>query len=164
MVLDGTEAPTSLIIFAMAEVLNNVDVMNRAQEELDNVVGKDKVVEESHVPKLPYLLAIVKETLRLHLVAAFLANHSPSQDTSYGFSGNDLNFIPFGSGRRICVGIAMAERISIYNLAVLLHSFDWKLPQGKRVEIVETFGTVLKLKDPLFVTPVIRLSDPKLYL
>ncbi|CAN8290395.1 unnamed protein product [Cochlearia groenlandica] len=205
MVLDGTESPINLIIFAMAELLNNVDVMKRAQEELDNVVGKDKIVEESHVPKLPYLLAIVKETLRLHLVAAFLANHSPSQDTvvggftipkdtkviinawaihrdpkfwknplefnpnrfldkSYGFSGNDLNFIPFGSGRRICVGIAMAERISIYNLAVLLHSFDWKLPQGKRVEIVETFGAVLKLKDPLFVTPVIRLSDPKIYI
>uniref|UniRef100_M4EY64 Cytochrome P450 n=1 Tax=Brassica campestris TaxID=3711 RepID=M4EY64_BRACM len=85
-------------------------------------------------------------------------------DKSYDFNGNDFNYIPFGAGRRICVGMAMGERIVLYNIATLLHSFDWKLPRGERMEVEEKFGIALKLKNPLLTTPVLRLSDPNLYL
>lgn len=40
--------------------------MNKAREEIDTVVGKSRLVEESDIVNLPYLQAIVKETLRLH--------------------------------------------------------------------------------------------------
>ncbi|CAL9241939.1 unnamed protein product [Arabidopsis halleri] len=85
-------------------------------------------------------------------------------DKSYDFKGNDSNYLPFGSGRRICVGMAMGERVVLYNLATFLHSFDWKIPQGETVEVEEKFGIVLELKNPLVATPVLRLSDPNLYL
>ena len=42
------------------------DSLKRAQDELDLVVGADRVVQESDIPNLPYLQAIVKETFRLH--------------------------------------------------------------------------------------------------
>ena len=205
MVLGGTDSSLHVIEFAMAELINKPDIMKRAQQELDEVVGKDKIVEESHIPKLPYILAIMKETLRLHMVAPLLIPHRPSQttvvggftipkdskvfinvwaihrnpnvwenplefdpnrflDKSYDFNGNDFNYIPFGAGRRICVGMAMGERIVLYNIATLLHSFDWKLPRGERMEVEEKFGIALKLKNPLLTTPVLRLSDPNLYL
>ena len=40
--------------------------MNKAREEIDTVVGKTRLAEESDISNLPYLQAIVKETLRLH--------------------------------------------------------------------------------------------------
>ncbi|CAE6182332.1 unnamed protein product [Arabidopsis arenosa] len=66
-------------------------------------------------------------------------------------------------GRRICAAINMAERLVLFNIASLLHSFDWKAPQGQKFEVEEKFGLVLKLKSPLVAIPVPRLSDPKLY-
>ena len=50
----------------MAELLKNPEAMAKAREELSEVVGKDKIVEESDISKLPYLQAVVKETFRLH--------------------------------------------------------------------------------------------------
>ncbi|CAN8233128.1 unnamed protein product [Cochlearia groenlandica] len=204
MVIAGIDTSSHVLEFVMAEVLNRPDIMKRAQQELDKVVGKDKIVEEFHIPKLPYTLAIMKETLRLHTILPLLIPHCPSKTTvvggftipkdatifinawaihrnpnvwenpldfdpgrflykDYSYNGNDLNYLPFGSGRRMCIGMAMGERMVLYNLATLLHSFDWKRPQGV-VVVEEKFGAVLQLKNPLVVTPILRLSDPNLYL
>ncbi|KAG2301863.1 hypothetical protein Bca52824_030514 [Brassica carinata] len=178
MVIGSTDTSLHVIEFAMAELLNKPDIMKRAQQELDEVVGKDKIVEESHIPKLPYILAIMKESMRLHPVVPLLIPHRPSKttvnplefdpnrflDKSYDFNGNDFNYIPFGSGRRMCAGIAMGERVVLYNIATLLHSFDWKLPHGETVKVEEKFGFTLKLKSPLVTTPVLRLANTSLYL
>ena len=71
------------------------------------------------------------------------------------------------SSRRICVGIAMAERMMMYSLATLLHSFDWKLPQGEKLDHTEKFGIVLKKKKkkkiPLVAVPTLGLCDPSTY-
>ncbi|KAK1286564.1 Cytochrome P450 76C4 [Acorus calamus] len=48
----------------------------------------------------------------------------------WDFSGNDFDYFPFGSGRRICAGIAMAERTFMWSLATLVHSFDWGMRDG----------------------------------
>ena len=79
------------------------------------------------------------------------------------FSGSDFRYFPFGSGRRKCPGIAMGERMVMYLLATLLHSFDWKLEEGEEIEIEEKFGIVLTMKKPLVLIPTPRLSDPTLY-
>ena len=57
----------------------------------------------------------------------------------------------------------MAERMVIYSLATLIHSFDWNLPQGEKLDITEKFGIVLKKKIPLVAVPTPRLSDPSMY-
>ncbi|KAG5228496.1 geraniol hydroxylase [Salix suchowensis] len=204
MVVGGTDSTSNAIEFAIAEVMNKPEVMRKAQDELDNVVGKDNMVDESHIYKLSYLHAIMKETLRLHPVLPLLIPHCPSEtctiggysvpkgsqifinvwavhrdpsiwenpiefkperflDSKFDYSGSDFNYFPFGSGRRICAGIAMAERMFLYFLATLLHSFDWKLPAGEKVDLTEKFGIVLKLKNPLVATPTARLSNPALY-
>eukprot|EP01018_Ginkgo_biloba_P006516 Gb_15956 [translate_table: standard] len=46
------------------------------------------------------------------------------------YKGHDFELIPFGAGRRICVGIPLAIRMLPFVLASLLHSFDWSLPDG----------------------------------
>ncbi|KAM7494131.1 hypothetical protein LguiB_028740 [Lonicera macranthoides] len=204
MVVGGTDTTSNTVEFAMAELLNKPEAMKKAQEEIEEVVGKDNIVEESHTPKLPYLYAIMKEVLRLHPALPLLVPHCPSETSTIGgytvpkgsrifvnvwaihrdpliwenplefrperfldgkwdYSGNDFNYFPFGSGRRICAGTAMAERMFLFSLASLLHSFDWKLPQGVKLETEQKFGIVLKKKVPLVAIPTPRLSNAELY-
>lgn len=84
-------------------------------------------------------------------------------ERNWDYSGNDFNYFPFGSGRRICAGIAMAERMVMYGLASLVHSFDWRMPEGEVMKLEEKFGIVLKKATPLVAIPTARLADPKLY-
>ena len=204
MVVGGTDTSSHTIEFAMAEIMNKPEVMRKTQQELEVVVGKDNIVEESHIHKLPYLYAVMKETLRLHPALPLLVPHCPSETCTVGgytipkgsrifvnvwaiqrdpsiwenplnfdperflkskwdYSGSDVNYFPFGSGRRICAGTAMAERMVMYSLATLLHSFDWKLPQGEKLDLIEKFGIVLKKKTPLVAIPTPRLTDPSMY-
>ncbi|CAL8993815.1 unnamed protein product [Prunus brigantina] len=56
----------------MAELLRNPKKLSKAQEELEQVIGKGKPVEESDIARLPYLQAIIKETFRLHPPVLFI--------------------------------------------------------------------------------------------
>ncbi|KAI4982848.1 hypothetical protein ZWY2020_023340 [Hordeum vulgare] len=62
----GTDTSSSTIEWALAEMLANPAILRGAQAEMDDVVGRDRLLEESDVPHLPYLHAICKETFRLH--------------------------------------------------------------------------------------------------
>lgn len=50
----------------MAELLRNPEKLQKANEELRQVLHKSEQLEESHISKLPFLRAVVKETFRLH--------------------------------------------------------------------------------------------------
>lgn len=52
--------------WTIAELINHPDVFKKVKEEIDSVVGKTRLVEESDIPSLPYLQAVVKEALRLY--------------------------------------------------------------------------------------------------
>ncbi|KDO40427.1 hypothetical protein CISIN_1g042142mg, partial [Citrus sinensis] len=62
----GTDTSAITVEWALAELINHPDMMKKAREEIDSVVGKSRLVEESDIINLPYLQALVKETLRLH--------------------------------------------------------------------------------------------------
>ncbi|KAJ0849402.1 putative cytochrome P450 [Helianthus annuus] len=201
----GTETTTTMIEWAMSEVLNNHNVMKKVQDELDDIVGVNNVVEESHLPKLKYLDATIKETSRLHPVAPFLVPRSPSKTCNIGgytilkgcnvfvnvwsiqrdprywddpltfnperfstnhwdYSGNNLKFFPFGSGRRVCPGLPLGEKMLMYVLASLLHWFHWSLPVGEEHDLSEKFGITLKKRNPLIAIPSQRLADASLYM
>ncbi|KAL2547411.1 Cytochrome [Forsythia ovata] len=205
MVVGGTDTTSNAVEFALAEMMNKPQVMKQVQQELETVVGKDNIIEESHIHKLPYLYAVMKEALRLHPTLPLLVPHCPSEtctvggytipkgarvfvnvwaihhdstfwenpsefsperflDGKWDYSGNDFKYFPFGSGRRICAGTAMAERMFMYSLASLVHSFDWRLPAGsEKLDLSEKFGIVLKKRNPLVAIPIPRLSSSTLY-
>ena len=54
--------------------------MKLLQEELDSVIGKERMVMESDLPKLPFLDMVVKETFRLYPVAPLLIPHESMED------------------------------------------------------------------------------------
>lgn len=80
---------------------------------------------------------------------------------SINFLGNDLQFIPFGAGRRICPGIEFTMRVNELALASLLNKFDWSQPCEEREEdmdITESTGATKHKKSPLIAlaTPYSR--------
>ncbi|XAR73808.1 hypothetical protein NMG60_11007902 [Bertholletia excelsa] len=62
----GTETVASAIEWAMAELLKSPGDLKRVQQELAEVVGLDRRLEEADFEKLTYLKCALKETLRLH--------------------------------------------------------------------------------------------------
>ncbi|PSS31383.1 Cytochrome P450 82A3 like [Actinidia chinensis var. chinensis] len=66
LISGGADTTTVMLTWALSLIMNNRHVLKKAQEELDFHVGKERQVDESDIPKLAYLQAIVKETLRLY--------------------------------------------------------------------------------------------------
>lgn len=62
----GTDTSAVTTEWAISELINHPHVMAKARQEIDMVIGKKRIVEESDIANLPYIQAIVKETLRLH--------------------------------------------------------------------------------------------------
>ncbi|XP_058072640.1 cytochrome P450 93A2-like [Magnolia sinica] len=62
----GTATTALGMEWTLAELINNPRVLKKARDEIDSVVGKHRLVQESDILNLPYMQAIVKETLRLH--------------------------------------------------------------------------------------------------
>lgn len=58
--------PSNAAEWALAEMMNRPDVMAKAMAELDDVVGRDRLVAESDVRGLNYLKACIREAFRLH--------------------------------------------------------------------------------------------------
>ncbi|KAJ7969240.1 Cytochrome P450 [Quillaja saponaria] len=78
------------------------------------------------------------------------------EGSSIDFRGTDYEFIPFGSGRRICPGISFATAIVELALVHLLYHFDWKLPNGinsEELDMTEAIGFVSSRKHNLLVIP-----------
>ncbi|CAN1230791.1 Licodione synthase [Linum grandiflorum] len=66
MLTAGTDTTGTTLEWALAEIINHPKVLNKAKEEIDRVVGPNRLVQESDAPNLPYIEAIIKETFRLH--------------------------------------------------------------------------------------------------
>ncbi|PKI69964.1 hypothetical protein CRG98_009839 [Punica granatum] len=65
MIFRGTDTIALLTEWIMAELVLNPYVQTKLRQELDSVVGS-MLFKDAEVAKLPYLRAVVKETLRMH--------------------------------------------------------------------------------------------------
>ncbi|PIA50759.1 hypothetical protein AQUCO_01200178v1 [Aquilegia coerulea] len=199
MFIGGIETVSTTLEWTMAELLQNPNVMRKAQEEVRRVVGKNKEVKEEDIQKMEYLKLVVQESMRLHPAAGInlvessmattvkgfqvpakttvLINHwsihrnsksweRPNEFVPERFSNNavdytlgqDFNFTPFGSGRRICPGKLFALIAVESTIANLLYWFDWKMMGGEKLDMSEAFMTTIKLKMPVHVVAVPHFS------
>ncbi|KAI1800734.1 cytochrome P450 [Daldinia bambusicola] len=60
----GHETTSGLLSFAFFELLKHPEAYRKAQQEVDTVIGKGPITVE-HMSKLPYIAAVMRETLRL---------------------------------------------------------------------------------------------------
>ncbi|VAI32961.1 unnamed protein product [Triticum turgidum subsp. durum] len=83
----GSHTTTTTVEWAMAELLRNPTKMAKARAELREAFGSGNA-EEGDLANLPYLQAVMKETMRLHPPAPLLLPHEVSETgvTLGGFS------------------------------------------------------------------------------
>ena len=65
MIAAATDTSSVTNEWVMAEVIKNPHVLRRVQEELDAVIGRDRMVVESDLAHLPYLRCVVRESFRM---------------------------------------------------------------------------------------------------
>lgn len=197
-----SDSTSSSVEWLMAELLKNPHKMKRIQDEIATEIPLQESIKESHLSKLPYLQACVKEIMRLHPPAPLLLPHRAikgcqvmdytipentqvlvnvwaiSRDPSswedplcfkperflnfdLDFKGNHFEFLPFGSGRRICPGLGMSIRKIQLALASLIRNFDWSLPSGMlptEISMEERYGITLMKAQPLLVVPTRKID------
>ncbi|KAI7736089.1 hypothetical protein M8C21_023706 [Ambrosia artemisiifolia] len=206
----GTDTSSSTVEWAVAELIRHPRLLKQAQEEMDKVVGRDRLVTESDLGQLTFLQAFVKENFRLHpstpLSLPRIASESCEIDGYYipkgstllvnvwaiardpkmwtdplefrptrflpggekpnvDVKGNDFEVIPFGAGRRICVGISLGLRMVQLLVATLVQTFNWELANGlnpEKLNMNEAYGLTLQRAEPLMVHPKPRLA-PHVY-
>ena len=70
--LAGLETEAGAVIWTMTDLIKNSAALEKAQNEIQEVLGEKKMIDEDDIQKLPYLKAIIKETMRLYPVAPLL--------------------------------------------------------------------------------------------
>ncbi|KAJ4954939.1 hypothetical protein NE237_011722 [Protea cynaroides] len=200
MFLAGSDTSASTVEWGMAEILKKPEVHKKILVELDQVVGKNRFIEEDDLPKLIYFQAAVKEIFRLHPpVPLLLPRRSNEACEVYGYhvpkhalvfvniwgiardpkvwpeplefkperfleskidiKGQDFELLPFGAGRRSCVGLPLGLRMVQLFLAALLHSFEWDCRADTLEDMTEKDGVTLHKAKVLMAIPKSRLLD-----
>ncbi|XP_050223180.1 cytochrome P450 71A9-like [Mercurialis annua] len=89
MFIAGTDTSAATIVWTMTELIRNHQVMKRAQEEVRGLVKGKTKVEESDIPGLGYLKAVLKESLRVHPPTPLMVPRETTQDCRVG--GYDIS-------------------------------------------------------------------------
>ena len=195
----GTDTTTSTLEWAMAELLHNPKILKKVQTELRTVISPGKNLKEKDIINLPYLAAVIRETLRHHPPLPFLVPHMAMESCNMlgyhipketqilvnvwaigrdpktwedllefkperflesnivDYKGHHFEFIPFGSGRRMCPAVPLASRVLPVALGSVLHSFDWILASGVSpadMDMNEQMGITLRKAVPLKAIPI----------
>nr|ACA64047.1 cytochrome P450 monooxygenase CS'3H isoform [Salvia miltiorrhiza]AJD25230.1 cytochrome P450 CYP98A76 [Salvia miltiorrhiza] len=98
MITAGMDTTAISVEWAMAELIKNPRVQQKAQEELDRVIGYERVITELDFSNLPYLQCVAKEALRLHPPTPLMLPHRANTNVKVG--GYD---IPKGSNVHVNV-------------------------------------------------------------
>ncbi|PHT80845.1 hypothetical protein T459_13860 [Capsicum annuum] len=92
MLIASMDTSATTIDWIFTELIRHPKVMKKLQNELEQIVGLNRMVEESDLEKLVYLDMVIKEGFRLHPIAPLLVPHESIEDcTIDGFD------IPKGS-------------------------------------------------------------------
>ncbi|XP_076886430.1 cytochrome P450 76T24-like [Bidens hawaiensis] len=75
----ATDTTSGTLEWAMAELIHNPEKLKTAKLEITKLMDKN-TIRESDISQLPYLQAVIKETLRLHPPVPFLVPHQAIHD------------------------------------------------------------------------------------
>ncbi|KAF8398704.1 hypothetical protein HHK36_014561 [Tetracentron sinense] len=92
LIYASVDNPLNAVEWVLVEMINRPEILKKAVEEIDWVVGRERLVQESDFPELNYIKACAREAFRIHPIAPFNLPHVSNYDAmvlSY--------FIPKGS-------------------------------------------------------------------
>ncbi|XP_015779092.1 PREDICTED: steroid 17-alpha-hydroxylase/17,20 lyase-like isoform X1 [Acropora digitifera] len=78
----GLETTSTCVLWALAYLVRNPKVQQRIHQELDDVIGRERLPELADKANLPYLDATIMEVLRYSSLVPLLFPHSTTADTT----------------------------------------------------------------------------------
>ncbi|CAD5214541.1 unnamed protein product [Bursaphelenchus xylophilus] len=177
--LAGQETTSTTITWGIAYLIHNVHVQEKAFEELDRVIGSDRLITMADKNDLPYMSSLVNEVQRRANLVAENVLRTASAD--YNLNGYEIKkgqiciaqvsammedpdifedpkafkperfldengqvkkcdeLIPFGVGKRSCLGEALARMELFLFIANLMNRYKF-LP-GKELPILQKWPT-----------------------
>uniref|UniRef100_A0A0D3GPR2 Cytochrome P450 n=1 Tax=Oryza barthii TaxID=65489 RepID=A0A0D3GPR2_9ORYZ len=169
---------------AQAEVHNIVKNKSKVcEEDIQNMKYLKMIIKENFRLHPPGTLLIPRQTMKTCTIGGYSVPsetriyvnvwamgrdpniwHNPEQfyperfeDKGIDFRGSHFELLPFGSGRRICPGIAMGVANVELVVANLLYCFNWQLPKGMKEEDIdmdEIGQLAFRKKLPLLIVPM----------
>ncbi|XP_046395180.1 methyl farnesoate epoxidase-like [Ischnura elegans] len=183
----GYDTTFNTIVFSLLYMILNPDIQKKVQDELDEVIGKDRLPSfqdrDSHL--IPYTEATVLEILRSSTVVPLSVPHAPlmaQKDIEFrGYVipkdstilvnlhqlhhdpkiwGDPENFrperflnaegkvirneayMPFGVGKRSCLGEALARNNVYLFFACLMQRYSMRVPEGEPLPSVNPVGNI----------------------
>ncbi|KAM4056369.1 kinase [Hirsutella rhossiliensis] len=150
---DTTVASLSGFIVAMVMF---PEVQRKAQEEIDRVIGTDRLPQLQDRDNLPYIESMVKEVHRWSTVVPMGLAHMANEDIPYNghlIPKDPDSFCPdryleprnepdprattFGFGRRVCAGQMLAESTLFITVVQMLAAFSIRKAVDRRGREVE---------------------------
>nr|QWK52293.1 cytochrome P450 71A16 [Isatis tinctoria] len=147
--IGGTATTSTLLEWTMTELMRHPECMKKLRDEICSVSKHTLYV-------IINAWAIQRDIATWGLDAE---EFKPERhlNSCLDFDGQDLKFIPFGSGRRLCPGIRLALVLVEVSLANLVKRFEWKVKVGPygldRPDLAEATGIEACRKFPLIVFP-----------
>lgn len=167
----GMETIKSSLQWAIVFMLHHPEMMKAVQEELDQVVGRQRLPKLEDLAYLPITESTIYEVLRISSIVPMGTTHAPTRDiqlngfylpqhaqvipllhavhmdatlwdeperfnparfiNSEGKVSKPEYFLPFGVGRRMCLGEILARMEIFLFFSSLLHCFDIAVPEGE---------------------------------
>lgn len=187
LLLAGHDTTAIALSWALVEILRAPEVLTRVQSELEAVVG-DEPLEYEHLPRLEYLDAAIKESLRLRPLVDYCVRRVAKEFTADGVTypvgltlapcqllahfnpavwpqphafrperflatrPDPYAWIPFGGGRRRCLGMNFALLELRVVLATILRRVRFQ-PATTKAPRMQRRGLFLAPSDRATFTP-----------
>ncbi|KAK2663594.1 hypothetical protein Ddye_002168 [Dipteronia dyeriana] len=71
IILATMDNPSNAVEWVLAEMINQLEILEKANEELDRMVGKERLVEESDFCQRNFIKSSAREAFELHPIEAF---------------------------------------------------------------------------------------------
>ncbi|CAJ0919082.1 unnamed protein product [Ranitomeya imitator] len=147
----GTETVSTTLRYGLMILLKHPDVEERIHQEIDKVIGRDRAPNVEDRPHMPYMDAVIHEIQRYvdlipmgiprkvirdlkfrdFLIPQFKYpnqfNPGHFLDDTGKFIRND-GFMPFSSGKRICLGEGLARMELFLFFTTILQNFSLRSP------------------------------------
>ncbi|XP_006096650.1 cytochrome P450 2U1 [Myotis lucifugus] len=168
----GTDTTSNSLLWCLLYMSLNPDIQEKVHEEIERVIGADRVPSFTDKAQMPYTEATIMEVQRLTMVVPLSIPHMTSEKTVLqGYTipkgtvivpnlwavhrdpaiwekPNDFNpnrflddqgqlikretFIPFGIGKRVCMGEQLAKMELFLTFVSLMQSFTFALPKDSQ--------------------------------
>lgn len=188
MFLSGAETTSTTILWCMALLVRYPEVQKKVEKERKERIG-NRIPNSKDRGNLPYLEAMIQETLRISSITPLGAPHKAMCDTSVNghnvpagtqvlinhwafhhderewdqpevfkperfldVNGNFIHglkksYLPFGAGRRVCIGEALGKLELFLFLSNILYRYEILPAPGEEMPDLEgVLGAVLSVR------------------